>query len=245
MRKIIIFRMGAVSNLGRPFWAQSVAPYAGGGGDVGIFYMGEEQSTIVESYSLVSPIEDYEVNNVYPAYAGTSVSTASGEATSYGRVPNFLAGRAVVEAEAEAYGMDRARAWASAKSTGITATVTETIIFQSNYGCELDLPPGSDGYVKLHLGFWEGSPEGGDFLLTPKDGWGLVNLGTDPNPFYVLSKTFTSGTVGTLWTDWSVPVVEGRDYSFYIFVDADAGVIPEPTTLLLLGFGAALLRRRR
>ena len=247
MRKVIIFAMAAVLTLSSQFCANTYATYAMGGGQAYIFPggSGAGQSTIAESYSIVWPVDDYQLDNGYPAVADTSVSTASGEASSWARVPYYLAANAAIFAEAEAYGMDKTRAWAGAKETGIIATITDTMTFELDYWYELDLPQDSDGYVQFYVGFWEGSPEGADLLLTAKEGWDLVNLGTDPDPYYVLAKTFTAGADSLEVTTWPVPYVEGREYSYYTFVDADADVIPEPATFLLLGLGGLFIHRRQ
>lgn len=216
----------ALLTLNGGFCTDTYAAYATGIGFVNIFYC-VAYHPIAESYSLVSPIDDYQFVDGYqlipgypsydPAYAYTCVSTPSGEASSWAIAPNFLAGQAVVQADAETHDTHQARAWAGAKGTGMIPYYTGMMEFRFYYGYELDLPPDSDGYVQFYVAFWEGSPEGANLLLTPKNEWSLVNLGTDPAPLYVLSTTLDSGADSGSSTSWFVPYVAGREYSFYAF----------------------------
>ena len=76
-----------------------------------------------------------------------------------------------------------------------------------------------------------------------KDGWNVVNLGVENSPFNVLSKTFSSGFGPNEGISWSIPIVTGHEYSYY--VSCETNVIPEPTTILLFAFGGLMLRKRR
>ena len=211
--------------------------------EVGQPYPISGPAAVSESYSLVDLVDDYAINNTENVPAETSVSTVDGSSNSLAVWPYFLAGQAGGWADSETYGSKQSSSWFSVTRTGLTGNVTDLVTFWLSYDYELILPTGSEGNVIFYFAVWQGAPEDDNLLLTAKDGWNVVNLGVENSPFNVVSKTFSSGFGPIEGISWSIPIVTGQEYSYY--VSCETNVIPEPTTILLFAFGGLMLRKRR
>ena len=79
-------------------------------------------------------------------------------------------------------------------------------------------------------------------MLDEKNGWSISQFDFKGTQYSLLEKTFTpSSTSGG--ADWSLDFQAGQDYTFFTYMEAE--VVPEPMTLLLLGVGVLVIRRRK
>ena len=229
--------------------AKTFAALASGSGGVS-FYYGLPTNVEVESYSSVFPEESYQTDSGLPIYdpwqpitASTNISNLLGSASSSVMAPYYVAYNSAIEVQSQTNSFNQSYAWASVMETD-PVTSSSTLDFGFSYSYNLEMDSGSEGLVRFYLGLWEGLPENGSFLLTAKDSWNLIDIGTESNPFTVLSRTFYTGYNDSDGISWSfpTPTLPG-EYSYYVKIETQ--VIPEPATILLLLMGLAGLRKTR
>lgn len=121
---------------------------------------------------------------------------------------------------------------------------------------------GADSWVIFYISLWSGMDENGgvpmqNLLLEEKDGWEYYDIRTiDDEEFWVLAKSYTFDSVDFETTIWpEIDLLAGSGYGVYAGVSSivntedfspiHAGAVPEPATLLLMGLGGLMLRRKR
>jgi hypothetical protein len=134
-----------------------------------------------------------------------------------------------------------ALAWTSAKniySSDAAKTVDVSFYRRADHALSSSLT----GDIKFYFGIWENDITAANLMLTEKDGWTLSQLNYKGTPLTLLQQTHTAGSAEVV-TDWNLAFSAGKDYTFFSYMVAE--VVPEPTTIFLLGTGAFLMQRKR
>jgi hypothetical protein len=199
-----------------------------------------------ESYSRLGTLEAYDPGYLeyfwdWHLRSETEVTDSQGTVTASSQTPNSVA--AWVQGGSVSLDLNEsveALAWTNTQS--VYSPDTDETIDISFYSESIFNPlAGLVGDLTIYFGIWENDIIAGNLMLDEKDGWVLSQLDYDGQQYSLLQHTYT-GYSETI-TNWSLEFQTGNNYTFFTYMAAETA--PEPTTLLLLGTGAFLMRRRK
>jgi len=127
-------------------------------------------------------------------------------------------------------------------------TTTTVTVQAFNLFAAHDIVPGMEGFrrafARMRFFYWEQSSWVKFFDAAPIIPYFVPVGGTDPMPFSVILPNTVSSNRWRVEFDQQAWWSDGHYYGPRI-IELDAFSTPEPATLLILGLGAAILRRKR
>lgn len=205
-----------------------------------------------ESYSSIGGQEDYDPGVLEDSWgwhliSDTEVQSLQGivSSTSQTTVP-VAAWEGSGNVSLDLNESVEALAWTNTQSV-YSAAVAETVDISFHHNPTFNVPVGLSGSVDYYFGIWENGAASGDFMLAEQDGWSLVDLNYQGLDYTLLKKSFSmaSRPSSQIITAWSLNFGAGQDYDYFTYVEAETAIVPEPMTILLLGGGMMMVRRKK
>jgi hypothetical protein len=199
-----------------------------------------------ESYSRLDAFEDYDPGSLeyfwdWHLWSEAETASSQGTVTASSQTPNgvgaWMENGSIITDLNESV---ETLAWTNTQSvySPVTAETVDISLYSES---RFNLFEGIDGNLKIYFGIWENEVAAGNLMLDEKDGWSLSQLDFNGQTYTLLQQTLTSFSETN--STWSLDFQAGQDYEFFTYMVAET--IPEPATLLLIGSGALLMRRRR